>query len=92
MRKSIQGATFTLLSIFTLILITAGLGPGLFADAVTFTVHTGKYEIIDREEKTEAKVKEFFHFKELYYYFLVPAVLLLILEILLKTTILRVIP
>ena len=50
------------------------------------------YEIIDREEKTEAKVKEFFHFKELYAYFLIPAVFLLGLEILLKTTILRVIP
>ena len=50
------------------------------------------YEIIDREEKTEAKVKEFFHFRELYSYFLIPAILLLGLEILLKTTFLRVIP
>ena len=50
------------------------------------------YEIIDREEKTEVKVKEFFHFHELYYYFLVPALALLGLEIFLKTSILRVIP
>ena len=50
------------------------------------------YDIIDQEEKTEAKVKEFFHFKELYYYFLIPAILFLGLEILLKATIMRVIP
>ena len=50
------------------------------------------YEIIDREEKTEVKVKEFFHFRELYHYFLVPALLLLALELVLKTTLLRVIP
>jgi len=50
------------------------------------------YEIIDREEKTEAKVKEFFYFKELYYYFLIPAIFLLGLEILFKSTIMRVIP
>jgi len=50
------------------------------------------YDLIDRAEKTEVKVKEFFHFKELYFYFLVPALILLGLEILLKTWILRVIP
>jgi Ca-activated chloride channel family protein len=50
------------------------------------------YEIIDREEKTDVKVKEFFHFRELYPYFLIPAIILLGLEIFLKTTILRVIP
>jgi len=50
------------------------------------------YDIIDQEEKTEIKVKEFFHFQELYYYFLVPALVLLSLEIFLKSTILRVIP
>ena len=50
------------------------------------------YETIDRQEKTEVKVKEFFHFKELYPYFLVPALLLLGTEIFIRTTILRVIP
>jgi len=50
------------------------------------------YEIIDRAEKTEVKVKEFFHFKELYLWFLVPALILFGLEILLNTWILRVIP
>jgi Ca-activated chloride channel family protein len=50
------------------------------------------YGIIDREEKTEAKVKEFFHFKELYRFFLIPALLLLGGEVLLSATVLRVIP
>jgi Ca-activated chloride channel family protein len=50
------------------------------------------YDIIDREEKTEIKVKEFFHFRELYRYFLIPALILLGLEIFLRTTFLRVIP
>ncbi|MDP2646117.1 MAG: VWA domain-containing protein [Desulfobacterales bacterium] len=50
------------------------------------------YDMIDREEKTEAKVKEFFYFRELYYYFLIPAIFLLVLELVLKTTILRVMP
>ena len=50
------------------------------------------YDIIDREEKTEVKVKEFFHFRELYHYFLVPALILLGLEVFLRSTLLRVIP
>ena len=50
------------------------------------------YDIIDRAEKTEVKVKEFFHFEELYLYFLIPALVLLALEILLSTTVMRVIP
>ncbi len=50
------------------------------------------YNIIDRQEKTEVKAKEFFHFKELYPYFLVPALLLLGTEVFARTTILRVIP
>lgn len=50
------------------------------------------YEIIDREEKTEVKVKEFFHFRELHHWFLIPAIILLGLEIFLRTTFLRVIP
>jgi Ca-activated chloride channel family protein len=50
------------------------------------------YDMIDRAEKTDVKVKEFFHFKELYAWFLVPALILFGLEILLKNWILRVIP
>jgi Ca-activated chloride channel family protein len=50
------------------------------------------YDMIDRAEKTDVMVKEFFHFKELYVWLLVPALILFGLEILLKTWILRVIP
>ena len=50
------------------------------------------YDIIDRAEKTEIKVKEFFHFRELYSYFLIPALLLLGLEVLLRSTVLRTVP
>jgi len=50
------------------------------------------YGMIDREEKTEVKVKEFFHFRELYPYLLVPALILLALEIFLRTTFLRRVP
>ncbi|MBU1053561.1 MAG: VWA domain-containing protein [Proteobacteria bacterium] len=49
------------------------------------------YEIINKAEKTEVKTKEFFNFKELYYYFLIPAIILFVLELFLKTTVLRVI-
>jgi len=50
------------------------------------------YDIIDRQEKTEVKVKEFFHFRELYLYFLIPALLLVAAEIVLRTTLVRTIP
>lgn len=50
------------------------------------------YDIINKAEKREAKVKEFFNFKELYRYFLYPALFLLLLEIVLSSTVLRVIP
>jgi Ca-activated chloride channel family protein len=50
------------------------------------------YKIIDRAEKTEVKVKEFFHFRELFYYFLIPGLALLGLEVFLKSTILRILP
>jgi Ca-activated chloride channel family protein len=50
------------------------------------------YDMIDRAEKTEVKVKEFFHFRELYAWFLVPALIFFALEIFLKTTFLRMIP
>ena len=50
------------------------------------------YDMIDREEKTETKVEEFFHFHELYHYFLIPALLLFGLDIFLRSTILRTLP
>ena len=50
------------------------------------------YAIIDEQEKTEVKVKEFFHFKELYPFFLIPAILFLAMDIIVRTTILRTIP
>lgn len=50
------------------------------------------YDIIDQQEKTEIKVKEFFHFRELYAYLLVPAFLLLVFELIVRTTILRTMP
>ena len=50
------------------------------------------YDIIDRQEKTEVKVKEFFHFRELYPYFLLPAIFLLAIETAVRTTVLRTIP
>ncbi len=50
------------------------------------------YDIIDQQEKTEAKVKEFFHYKELYLYLLVPALILLMAEIVIRAFILRTIP
>ena len=50
------------------------------------------YDIIDKLEKTEIKVKKFFNYKELYRYFLFPALLILLLEIILRGLILRSVP
>ena len=70
----------------------ARIGNGKYFRATDTERLSEIYGIIDRERKTEVKVKEFFHFRELYPYFLIPALLLLGLEVFLKTTILRVIP
>ncbi|MDY6880707.1 MAG: VWA domain-containing protein [Thermodesulfobacteriota bacterium] len=70
----------------------AELGAGKYFRAADSEQLSEIYDIIDREEKTEVKVKEFFHFRELYHLFLVPALLLLGLEILIKTFILRILP
>jgi Ca-activated chloride channel family protein len=70
----------------------ATIGNGRYFRAADATRLWEIYDIIDREEKTEATVKQFFHFRELYFYFLVPALFLLGLEIFLKTTMLKVIP
>ncbi len=50
------------------------------------------YDIIDQAEKSEVKIKEFFNYRELYRWFLMAALLLLALELILKATVLGVIP
>jgi Ca-activated chloride channel family protein len=50
------------------------------------------YHIIDKAEKREVKVKEFFHFKELYHWFLVPGIFLILLALGLEMAIMRVVP
>jgi Ca-activated chloride channel family protein len=70
----------------------AKIGDGMYFRAADSKQLSEIYDIIDREEKTEIKVKEFFHFRELYHYFLIPALILFGLEIFLRTTIVRVIP
>jgi len=70
----------------------AKIGDGKYFRAADSKRLSEIYDIIDREEKTEIKVKEFFHFRELYHYFLIPAFILFGLEIFLRTTVLRIIP
>jgi Ca-activated chloride channel family protein len=70
----------------------AGIGGGKYFRAADSESLSEIYDIIDREEKTEVKVKEFFHFRELYLYFLIPALILLLSEMTLRLTVLRVIP
>ncbi len=70
----------------------ADLGGGKYFRATDTEGLAEIYDIIDRAEKTEIKVKEFFHFRELYFYFLIPALILLGLEIIIKSTVLRTIP
>ncbi|MBN2041253.1 MAG: VWA domain-containing protein [Spirochaetes bacterium] len=69
----------------------AEIGKGRYFQAGNSEELSGIYDIIDKAEKREIKVKEFFHYKELYLYFLIPAIFLLILEII-AGTVLRVIP
>ncbi len=70
----------------------AEIGKGRYFRAADSERLSEIYNIIDKEEKTEVKVKEFFHFRELYPFFLIPALIILGMEILLKTTVLRTIP
>jgi len=70
----------------------AGIGEGQYFRAADTDRLQEIYAIIDEQEKTEIKVKEFFHFKELYPFFLIPAILLLAADIILRTTLLRTIP
>ncbi|MBN2397022.1 MAG: VWA domain-containing protein, partial [Deltaproteobacteria bacterium] len=70
----------------------ADIGQGQYYRAADTERLQEIYDIIDRQEKTETTVKEFFHFRELYPWFLVLALLLLIAELLLRATLLRTIP
>jgi Ca-activated chloride channel homolog len=70
----------------------ATIGSGKYFRASNSRELAEIYGIIDKAEKRDIKVKEFFHFKELYLYFLVPALILLMLELILKMTVLRIIP
>lgn len=44
------------------------------------------YEQIDKLEKTEVKIKEYMEYEELFWWFLIPALILLIIEIILSKT------
>ncbi|MFH0974978.1 MAG: VWA domain-containing protein [Spirochaetota bacterium] len=70
----------------------AGIGGGRYFRASDSKELSEIYDIIDKAEKREINIKEFFNFRELYLYFLIPAFILLLIEIALKTTILRIIP
>jgi len=70
----------------------ADIGKGQYFRAADTDRLQEIYAIIDKQEKTEIKVKEFFHFKELYPFFLIPAILLLLADIIIRTTLLRTIP
>ncbi len=71
---------------------TANIGGGRYFRASDSKELAEIYDIIDKAEKRDIKVKEFLHFKELYLYFLVPALIIILLEILLKMKVLRIIP
>ncbi|ETR69131.1 MAG: BatA protein [Candidatus Magnetoglobus multicellularis str. Araruama] len=70
----------------------ANTGNGRYFRAADTEELSEIYDIIDREEKTEVKVKEFFHYKELYGYFLIPSIILLLLEIFIQAFVVRSIP
>jgi len=70
----------------------ADIGNGRYFRAANTKELSEIYDIIDREEKTEVKVKEFFHYRELYGYFLIPAMIILLLEIFIQAFVVRSIP
>jgi len=74
------------------LLKVADIGSGQYFRAADTDRLQEIYAIIDAQEKTEIKVKEFFHFEELYRFFLIPALLLLIADIIMRTTLSRTIP
>ncbi|MCP3954600.1 MAG: VWA domain-containing protein [Desulfobacterales bacterium] len=70
----------------------ARFGQGKYFRATGVDELSQIYSLIDKLEKKEVKVKQFFHFRELYLFGLIPALILLGAEIILKTTFLRVLP
>jgi Ca-activated chloride channel homolog len=72
--------------------MVAETGAGRYFRAADSRELSEIYRIIDQAEKSDVTVKEFFHFRELYPWLLVPALILLCVEILLRTWFLRVIP
>src|SRR3954463_14340703 len=50
------------------------------------------YADIDRLEKTDAEVKKFTHYQELYFWAVLPGLFLLLLEVILSNTIWRKLP
>lgn len=70
----------------------AGIAGGRYFRAADSRQLAEIYDVIDREEKTEATVKEFFHFRDLYPCLLIPAILLILIELILTATVWRVLP
>lgn len=50
------------------------------------------YDIIDDMEKTDVKVKQFFHYEELYRFFLIPSLLILFLDCVVRSLVIRRLP
>jgi Ca-activated chloride channel family protein len=70
----------------------ADITGGLFFRARDTAALTEIYERINKLEKSEVKVKEYRSFNELFPFFLIPALLALLLDILLRRTILLKVP
>ena len=70
----------------------AKIGGGKYFSAANTKELSKVYDMIDKEQKTEVKIKEFFHFHELYHFFLIPALVLFCIEVILRSTLLRIIP
>ena len=65
---------------------------GKYYRADSTTTLQGIYADIDKLEKTEAEVKKFLHYDELYHWFLLPGLFLLLLEVILTHTVWRKLP
>ncbi|QWR78870.1 VWA domain-containing protein [Candidatus Magnetomonas plexicatena] len=70
----------------------ATLTGGLYFRATDFASLKKIYAEIDKLEKTSFEEKRFFEYKEYFHFFLIPALILLLFEILLKNTFLRTMP
>ncbi|MBF0463791.1 MAG: VWA domain-containing protein [Nitrospirae bacterium] len=70
----------------------AKLTGGQYFRATDFASLKKIYTEIDKLEKTSFEEKRFFDYKEYFHFFLIPALFLLLLEVLLKNTFLRTMP